>query len=120
MGWLWLGLFAGLLARPFAGHAKPDLKGAYEVLGVGTTACETWTKVRADKSDDRNFINGAWVQGYVTAANVFGAGPSHLAKGVVAEGIMIWIDDYCAQHQSDSLTVAAKALVEDLTRRAAP
>ena len=86
------------------------------VLSIG----QLWTKDRADKSTDRNFINGAWVQGYLTAVNVFGDGPSHLAKGTDADGIMTWIDNYCAQHPGDSLTVAAKALVNELTEKATP
>jgi len=33
---------------------------------------------------------------------------------------MAWIDNYCAKHPADSLTVAAKALVDELRNRAAP
>ena len=83
----------------------------------GTISC---AKNRADKSNDRNFINGAWIQRYLNAVNVFGDGPSHLAKGTNAEGIMTWIDNYCAQHPGHSLTVAAKALVNELTEKATP
>jgi hypothetical protein len=114
---LWLGLLATLITLPIPCEARPNQEGAYEVLGVGTISCEVWTKNRADKSNDRNFINGAWIQGYLTAVNVFGDGPSHLAKGTDAEGIMTWIDNYCAQHPGDSLTVAAKALVNELTEK---
>ena len=77
-------------------QARPNQEGVYEVLGVGTVLCEGWTNNRAEKGNDRNFISGAWVQGYLTAANVFGDGPSHLAEGTDAEGIMTWIDNYCA------------------------
>ena len=87
---------------------------------MGTISCEVWTKNRADKSNDRNFINVAWIQGYLTAVNVFGDGPSHLAKGTDAEGIMTWIDNYCAQHPGHSQTVAPKALVNELTEKATP
>ena len=106
--------------RTAMGDPRPNQEGAYEVLGVGTISCEVWTKDRADKNNDRNFINVAWVQGYLTAVNVFGDGPSHLAKGTDAEGIMTWIDNYCAQHPGHSLTVAAKALVNELTEKATP
>jgi hypothetical protein len=117
---LWLGLLATLITLPIPCQARPNQEGAYEVLGVGTISCEGWTKDRADKSTDRNFINGAWVQGYLTAVNVFGDGPSHLAKGTDADGIMTWIDNYCARHPGDSLTVAAKALVNELTDKTTP
>jgi len=114
---VWLGLPATLITLPISCQARPNQEGAYEVLGGGTISC---AKNRADKSNDRNFINGAWIQGYLTAVNVFGDGPSHLAKGTDAEGIMTWIDNYCAQHPGDSLTVAAKALVNELTEKATP
>jgi hypothetical protein len=58
---LWLGLLATLIALPIPCQARPNQEGAYEVLGVGTISCEVWTKDRADKSNDRNFINGAWI-----------------------------------------------------------
>ena len=110
---IWLVLLATLITLPVLCQARPNQEGAYEVLGVGTLSCEVWTKERADRSDERHFINSAWVQGYVTAVNVFGDGPSHLAKGTDADGIMAWIDGYCAQHPAESLTVAAKALVDE-------
>jgi hypothetical protein len=116
----WLVLLATVLALPGLCQARPNQEGAYEVLGVGTLSCEVWTKERADRSDERHFINSAWVQGYLTAANVFGDGPSHLAQGIDADGIMAWIDRYCAQHPAEALTVAAKALVDELKQRATP
>ena len=114
---MWLGLPATLITLPISCQARPNQEGAYEVLGGGTISC---AKNRADKSNDRNFINGAWIQRYLNAVNVFGDGPSHLAKGTNAEGIMTWIDNYCAQHPGDSLAVAAKALVNELTEKAMP
>jgi len=104
-------LLATLITLPVLCQARPNQEGAYEVLGVGTLSCEVWTKDRTDRSSESHFINGAWVQGYLTAVNVFGDGPSHIAKGTDADGIMAWIDSYCAQHPAESLTVAAKALV---------
>jgi hypothetical protein len=90
------------------------------VLGVGTLSCEVWTKDRADRATEKHFINAAWVQGYLTAVNVFGDGASHIAKGVEDQDIMAWIDNYCAKHPADSLTVAAKALVDELRNRTVP
>ena len=116
----WLVLLATLITLPVLCQARPNQEGAYEVLGVGTLSCEVWTKDRAERAGDRHFINGAWVQGYLTAVNVFGDGPSHIAKGTDADGIMAWIDSYCAQRPAESLTVAAKALVDELAKRAAP
>jgi hypothetical protein len=113
-------LFAAIVALSDPCQARPNQEGAYEVLGVGTLSCEVWTKQRTDNSSEKHFINSAWVQGYLTAANLFGDGPSHLAKGVDADGIVAWVDSYCAQHPGDALAVAAKALVEDLKLRASP
>ena len=113
-------LLATLITLPVLCQARPNQEGVYEVLGVGTLSCEVWTKDRADRTSENHFINSAWVQGYLTAVNVFGDGPSHIAKGTDAEGIMAWIDNYCAQHPGDSLTVAAKALVNELTEKTTP
>ena len=113
-------LLAILVALPVLCQARPNQEGAYEVLGVGTLSCEVWTKDRADRASESHFIKGAWVQGYLTTVNVFGDGASHIAEGIDDEGIMAWIDNYCAKHPADSLTVAAKALVDELRNRAAP
>jgi hypothetical protein len=78
---------------------------------VGTISCEVWTKNRADKSNDRNFINGAWI-GYLSAVNVR-RWSEPFSQGADAEGIMTWIDILlCAA------SVAAKALVNELTEKA--
>jgi hypothetical protein len=113
-------VLATLISLPVLCQARPNQEGAYEVLGVGTLSCETWSKDRADRASERHFIYGAWVQGYITAVNVFGEGASHLAKGIDDEGIMSWIDNYCSKHPTDSLTVAAKALVDELRNRPVP
>jgi hypothetical protein len=113
-------LLASLITLPVLCQARPNQEGAYEVLGVGTVSCAVWTKDRVDRASDRHFINGAWVQGYLTAVNLFSDGPSHIAKGIDDDGVMAWIDNYCAQHPVDSLTVAAKALVEELNKRSPP
>ena len=114
----WFVLVVALIAFPGPCQARPNQEGLYDVLRVGTLSCETWIQQRADKSNEKHFINSAWIQGYLTATNVFGEGSSHLAKGTDAEGIMAWVDRYCEKRPADAMAVAAKALVDELTQQA--
>jgi hypothetical protein len=61
-----------------------------------------------------------WVQGYVTAYNMYDE-PANLRPDILGgrdlEAVQAFIDDYCAQHPLDSLGESAIALVAELKRK---
>ena len=110
-------LFVAALSLPTVCETRPDQLG-YGVLGEGTASCGEWTKVRAEKNSSSAFVSGAWVQGYLTAFNLYGPASNDITKGTDAEGVMAWVDNYCVQHPLDDLSTAADNLVVELSKRA--
>jgi hypothetical protein len=106
-----------MVLSPAMGHALPDEQGEYEKLGVGNLECGLWTQAR--QSGDmyavwwKTLILG-WVQGFLTAHNLYGPGTPH--SGSDAYSVGGWVDDYCRQHPVDSIAGAAETLVEDLQK----
>jgi hypothetical protein len=104
---------------PTLGQANVDEHGKYGVLGQGTTSCGEWTKARTEKQwPEVAKVN--WLMGYLTAFNIWGAGPSDISEGTDPEGVGAWIDNYCAQHPLDSLAKAAEQLIYELGKRTEP
>jgi hypothetical protein len=62
----------------------------------------------------------SWIQGFITAYNFDVPGPSDLTKGTDVDGLQAWMDNYCAQHPLANIADAAIALVDELSKRAAP
>jgi hypothetical protein len=60
----------------------------------------------------------SWVLGLVSGRNAYGPGNGDLAPGVNAEGLIGWVDQYCAANPLDSVTAAGFKLVKELERRA--
>jgi hypothetical protein len=81
---------------------------------VGNLECGLWTQAR--QSGDvfavwwKTLILG-WVQGYLTAYNVYGPQASDVAKGTGADAVAEWTDNYCEQHPHDNIAGAAHALI---------
>ena len=108
-----------MMCWPAICHAGVDENGHYGVLGMGKNSCREWTKGRFNR-DETESIDIAWVGGFVTAVNRFGYGSSDISKGTDADGIVSWIDNYCAQHPRDALADAASALTIELQARVGP
>jgi hypothetical protein len=95
-------------------QALPNERGEYVKLGVGNLECGLWTQAR--QSGDvfavwwKTLILG-WVQGYLTAYNVYGPQASDVAKGTGADAVAEWTDNYCEQHPHDNIAGAAHALI---------
>jgi hypothetical protein len=81
------------------------------VLGQGNLSCGSWAERRLGDGIDSATMT-AWVLGYVTAFNQYGADPKvDVSGGQNTEEINKWIDDYCKQNGSASLLNASAALL---------
>jgi 2-methylcitrate dehydratase PrpD len=73
-----------------------------------------------DKKGLDQYVLESWVQGFLTATNVFFTGSSDLSHGTDSEGIMAWVDNYCKEHPLETLATAAVDLVFQLMARGGP
>lgn len=114
-------LVVALLLWPTVAGAV-DHNGQFKVLGEGSSSCGQWTKDRLEKESWAALAKAAWLRGFITAHNFIGGGTgvwsNNLTQGTDYEGIMGWVDNYCAQHPLDNIADAAQALVVELNERA--
>jgi hypothetical protein len=87
------------------------------VLGQGNISCNSWLEAR--KGDDAQVsARTAWILGYITAFNEYGAKPQgDVSGGKGTEEIAAWIDGYCTQHPSDNVYKASAALVGEFKQQ---
>lgn len=121
-----------LLAVPLPAAAAADQGLIYFNIGAGNDSCGAWTKgreaagkgIEVQKTQDGidRVRREQWLQGYITATNVWllpedrGA-ERHLSEGTDQPGIMAWIDNYCAAHPLEQRALAAKALTDELSAK---
>ena len=102
-------IFIAALLWPVSAYARPNSHGGYMVMGFGTKSCGAWTADRQGNGDIQ-FVDEAWVLGYLTALNVVGPGSDNIARNTDTDGIVAWVDNYCAAHPLDEIVTATRAL----------
>jgi hypothetical protein len=104
---------------PAVCQARPDQNGQYQVVGVGNHSCGEWTQGRFNR-DETEYVDMAWVQGFITAVNLAGPGSSDISKQTDPDGILAWIDNYCAKDPLKKLSSAVAELTAELLKREEP
>ena len=81
-------------------------------FGVGwNSSCKSWVGHRVGKDIDEGtmrVIEQSWVEGYLSAFNVFGWHEYEVTKGVDIGKLLGWIDVYCGDHPSAKLKQAVE------------
>ena len=122
-------LFVGLFASICLGGV--DAKDRFLVRGDGKVSCGAWTKAQAHRppigadglmpvtfADMDLASQMSWVSGFLTAFDYYGSGSGDVANGIDANGILVWIDNYCSADPLDNIVTATVALVSELSKRA--
>lgn len=106
-------LAVGILASsPMSGAQT----GQFMVYGPGTASCGVWSEGAFSMARDANttLVHAArigWVLGFVSGVGSTG-GRLRQTDGIALEK---WVDNYCQQNPLDNVSVAAMALVRELT-----
>jgi hypothetical protein len=88
------------------------------IVGNGTRSCAEWTSNRNDPTGVTTIAMEAWIGGFITAFNSYGAGRSgDILNGMTSDAVWTWMDHYCRANPRDQLAVAAVAFVKDLSGR---
>ena len=131
--WRLLGLATGLVftSATIVHAVSPLPPRPFWSLGEGNIKCDTWLKLRQEKSahvlPEAAWVS-AWVLGYVTAASNFRQepsltfGPGHQPT-IGHPEVDAWIDKYCTDAVAvgafyRDITDAADALIIELRRQA--
>lgn len=105
-------MIALLAAAAAVTAPTPDTFNVYRFPEADS--CATWTNNRKNRSSQ--LLEG-WVLGFVSGYNVLTRGGS-IASDVTAQGLLGWIDQYCAASPLDSVTTASFKLIRELENRA--
>ena len=115
-----------LLALMFCSQAKAR---DWVIYGYGGESCGAWTRVQAHRpriGADGLAISGdvevsgqtQWVNGFISAFNVYQSTTPDVGEDIDGNGIFSWIDNYCATHPLDNVSQATLALIDKLSQRA--
>lgn len=87
----------------------------YAVIGVGATSCGSWVSNLPLRRHSMS-----WVLGFLTAMNMHEASlgrPGELSKGTDADGLELWITNYCSANPLADVSEAAFRLYVTLKNR---
>lgn len=95
-------------------QAEAGTKQGFTAIGAGTSSCGKWTE---DKASDRAIYveDGTWVLGFVSAFNSLGWKGMNVASETDEDGIIAWIDNYCAANPTKGVVYATTALINFLS-----
>lgn len=79
-------------------------------------SCGYWTEQRRLGGGHSQIWEG-WILGYISGLNAFGPNDGDVAPDVRPEGLMAWVDNYCAAHPLDRISLAGFKLAEQLRKR---
>ena len=106
-------LISLLIASP---SFSADPSGKFTILSMGTKSCGG--VVSDFKEDSRGKLsNSIWIAGYLTAINEHVVSKSNIAVGTEPAAWDLWINNYCMANPLDTLSAAAAALVDELSKR---
>ncbi len=81
----------------------------FALIGLGLASCGTWTAARRDR---RSSNYAQWILGFLSgAADVGVSNGMNLdpLKGVDADGVLGWMDNYCQAHPLSQIVDAAES-----------
>jgi hypothetical protein len=89
------------------------------MMGQGGASCGLWTQYHPQKENVVAASLEAWVLGYLSATNlwlgVMAKNPdADILKGQDRDGLMAWVDNYCAKNPLEKINTAAQELGKEL------
>jgi hypothetical protein len=97
------------LACSATGCLSYDADG-FVSFGVGNKSCDQY--VADTGQPDRGFVYETWLSGYLTAFNAYKPGSSDILTGTDFNGAVAWIQNYCRQHPTVVVHVAAVKFIQ--------
>jgi hypothetical protein len=79
-------------------------------VGAGLASCGTWIVDR--RTPLRWATESAWVLGFLSGVGYMGSGFDPL-RGVNADGVNAWLDNYCQTHPLKDLADAAGSFIHE-------
>ena len=106
-----MALAAGLLLAAVPGLSSATPAAAADnvhLIGAGMSSCEIWTADRTARNVDA-VQDEQWVVGYLSGVAIWTPDLNPM-KGVNAQAVWAWMDNYCREHPLVAIKDAASAL----------
>lgn len=101
---------AAILLFALALWAPISTAGEYTILGAGSRPCGSWLQARSQVTPESSVMQ-SWLLGYITSINAHELTiTKDIAEGTNADGMFLWVDNYCTEHPLDSVARAAASL----------
>ena len=107
-------LAAGLLLAAVPGLSSATPAAAannVHLIGAGMSSCEIWTADRTARNVDA-VQDEQWVVGYLSGVAIWTPDLNPM-KGVNAQAVWAWMDNYCREHPLVAIKDATSAFVEE-------
>lgn len=79
------------------------------IFGLGLTSCGSWTAAKTEGWHRDAYIS--WLAGFLSGINAAGVGRyGNAVQGTDMNGLIGWVDNYCAAHPLDNVSAAAENL----------
>ena len=102
---------AAILLLALALWAPISIAGEYTILGAGSRPCGSWLQARSQVTPESSVMQ-SWLLGYITSINAHELTiTKDIAEGTNADGMFLWVDNYCTEHPLDSVARAAASLI---------
>jgi hypothetical protein len=95
---------------------NPAQSAEYTVWGVGNRSYGEWTAAHGGSDYPRLNAQTAWLAGYMSAFNNYGALRSGTPR-IDFDGMEAWVTIYCGQNPLDIIATAANQLASELLKR---
>lgn len=98
-----------MLLAPSLEALAADTAGNYAIWGVGRASCHQYVKSNNATEDERYKV---FLMGYLTAMNTLSEDTYNVTGTQPLDAALVWLTDYCGEHQMDSFDRAVQQLVD--------
>jgi hypothetical protein len=81
----------------------------YHEIGMGTQSCGAWTAARRDPQDRATVATEQWILGFLSGIGYFASPETDPLRGVDADAVWAWTDNYCHTQPLEQISTAAAA-----------
>jgi len=108
-------LVAALMCGVPLAAVGADKNGRFGIKGAGTASCERYLEERGKRSEPYYLIAG-WVNGYITAANLYEKDTYDLLAWQDSKLINALLETHCKKHPKQQIHLSVRSMVEQLKK----
>ncbi len=93
-----------------------DNKGNFLMRGIGSKSGSCGSYV-SETDVYRKWEFESWMLGYISGVNAYKKGKEDYSKGLDAQGLVKWMDNYCQKNPLDSYGTGVEILLNEILKK---